>query len=314
MNSPVQKYKNDATVATEKFPAMLEKFKNEISRALPKHMSGDRLARVALTEFRKNPKLADCDPRSVFAAVIMGSQLGLEPGILGQSYLVPYGKVCQFIPGWQGLVDLVSRTGRATTWTGAVFRGDEFDFAKGDRPFIHHKPMGEEDPAAMSHVYSVGRVNGCEWPVIEVWSVQKVLQHRDKYNKVGKSHYSFAHPEMYARKVPLLQIVKYMPKSVELATAVELEYAGEKGAQRLDMGDAIQGTWNYEEDSSSAALPTDNAETSGAPNYTDVAAALKGAQNKDQLNEAYDLAREVKNSVHREQLDALYQQRESELK
>lgn len=313
MNSPIQKYKTEAAEATEKFPAMLEKFKGEIARALPKHMSGDRLARVALTEFRKNPKLADCDPRSVFAAVIMGSQLGLEPGILGQSYLVPYGKVCQFIPGWQGLVDLVSRTGRATTWTGAVFRGDEFDYAKGDRPFIHHKPMGEEDPAAMTHVYAVGRVNGCEWPVTEVWSIDKVLRHRDKYNKVGKSHYSFAHSEMYARKVPLLQIVKYMPKSVELATAVDLEYAGEKGAQRLDIGDAIQGSWSYEEPNGgqqAEALPGGSVTI----DYGKVAAALQNAKNLDQLAEAADLIREVPNEVHRQQLDVIYEERQAALK
>ena len=50
------------------FPAMLKAYQSEIARALPKHMDGDRMARIALTEFRKNPTLGKCEPKSVFAA------------------------------------------------------------------------------------------------------------------------------------------------------------------------------------------------------------------------------------------------------
>ena len=55
------------------FPALLKQYQSEIARALPRHLSPDRMTRIALTEFRKNPKLGECDPRSVFAAVIMAS-------------------------------------------------------------------------------------------------------------------------------------------------------------------------------------------------------------------------------------------------
>jgi hypothetical protein len=124
------------------FPGMLKVYASEIARALPKHMDGDRMARIALTEFRKNPRSRKCEPKSVFAAVVVASQLGLEPGVLGQAYLVPYKankKIngewveqweCQLIPGWQGLADLVARAGRASVWTGAVFKGDEFDWGR----------------------------------------------------------------------------------------------------------------------------------------------------------------------------------------
>lgn len=213
------------------FPALLKQHQAEIARALPRHMNADRLARIALTEFRKTPKLGECDPRSVFAAVIMASQLGLEPGINGQCYLIPYGRECQFVPGWKGLVDLVNRTGRSTVWTGAVFDGDEFDWALGDRPYIKHRPGGEDDPQLMTHVYAVGRVNGSDYPVIEVWPIRRVWRHRDRHNKVGRKHYSFNHPEMYARKTVLLQVIKYLPSSVELSQALAMENA--VGEQRL---------------------------------------------------------------------------------
>jgi recombination protein RecT len=234
---------NTAQTKPANFPAMLEQFKGEIARALPKHLNPDRMVRIALTAFRLNPKLAECDPKSVFAAVIQASQLGLEPDTLGRSYLIPYGRECQFVPGWKGLVDLVNRSGNATVWTGAVFKGDEFDFALGDRPFITHKPCGEDDENLITHVYAVGRIKGAEWPVIEVWPMSRVKRHRDRYNKVGKRHYSFENMEMYARKVVLLQVIKYMPASPELAAAISLNDAAEIGSQGLTVKDAIEGTW-----------------------------------------------------------------------
>jgi recombination protein RecT len=248
------------------FPAMIEQFKAQISLALPKHLNADRMTRVALTEFRKNPKLAECTPVSVFASVIMASQLGLEPGLNGQGYLVPYFdhkkqvSICQFIPGWRGMVDLAQRSGRATAWTGAVFDGDEFEFEFGTNPFIRHIPHGESDASKLLFTYAVGRVKGAEFPQIEVWPVQKVFAHRDRFNKVGKRHYSFDHPEMYARKVPLLQVLKYLPQSIELSTATALEHAAERGAQRLDIKDAIAGTFAFTDDTS----PADDTDTTSA--------------------------------------------------
>jgi recombination protein RecT len=76
----IQKSRQGGQSNVVPFPAMLEQFKGEIARALPKHLSPDRMVRIALTAFRMNPKLAQTDPRSVFAAVIQSSQLGLEVG------------------------------------------------------------------------------------------------------------------------------------------------------------------------------------------------------------------------------------------
>lgn len=203
------------------------------------------MTRIALTCFRKTPKLAVCDPKSVFAAVVTASQMGLEPGI--DCHLVPYGRECQLIPDWKGLVNLVHRSGRAMVWTGAVFTGDEFDYGLGDSPFINHKPTAADDEEGkLTHVYAVGRVNESDWPVIEVWPVAKVVTHRDRYNKVGKSHYSYENLEMYGRKVALLQVLKYMPRSVELQMAVSLDNSA--GSQRLTVDDAIDaGGWTEAE-------------------------------------------------------------------
>jgi recombination protein RecT len=157
--------------------------------------------------------------------------------------MIPYNdkrrgiSLATFVPGWKGLIDLVNRAGRASAWTGAVRDGDSFDYGQGDRPFVRHKPADDNDDAPLLYVYAVGRVKGSDWPVVEVWPMAKVWRHRDKYNKVGDWHYSYAHPEMYARKIVLLQVLKYLPQSVELARAVEFASAADSGEGMTIDGD-----------------------------------------------------------------------------
>jgi recombination protein RecT len=207
------------------------------------------MARIALTCYRRTPLLARCPPASVFAGVVILAQQGLEPGLNGRAFLVPYKNrktgeyECNAVPGWKGLVELANRTGRCSVWTGAVFAGDEFDYQLGDNPFVTHKPGSEDDPEKLRFVYSIGRVKGNEFPVVEVWSNDKVRKHFKRYNKVGDAHYAFGNWEMYARKVPLLQVLKYMPSSPELEAAIAMSYAADRGSQELNIKDAIEGTF-----------------------------------------------------------------------
>jgi recombination protein RecT len=218
--------------------AYLQKSKSSITMALPAHLNPDRMLRLALTCFSTTPKLRECTANSIVASIVVASQLGLEPGVTGQGYLIPYGKTCTFIPGWQGLVGLLNNTGRATAWTGSVFEGDEWDFELGSAPKCHHKPgKNYGDPEKLIWVYACGKVNGSEQPVVEAWPMGRVLKHRDRYNKVGQKHYSYTNLEMYARKVVLLQVLKYMPRSVELNNAILAADAGEMGrSTRVEQG------------------------------------------------------------------------------
>lgn len=225
-----------ATGQTEKsknpvaaFSSFLERYKPQMALALPKHLNADRMARLAVTAFSTTKGLSECAPESIVGAIMNASIMGLEIGVNGQGFIVPYGRTAAFVPGWKGLVDLVSRSGRASVWTGAVFDGDFFEYALGDRPFVTHRPGLEDDPAKLTHVYAIGRVTGGEFPIIEVWPIEKIVKHRDKYNRVGTKHYSYRDWEMYARKVPLLQVIKYLPSSVELSLALDVANASEEG-------------------------------------------------------------------------------------
>jgi recombination protein RecT len=228
------------------FAKMLESFKSQIALALPSHLTPERMVRLALSAFKGNAKLAKCSPTSLFSGVILASQLGLEIGVDGQAFLVPYkdknGKLhAQLIPGWKGYVTLVNNAKQASIWTGAVFEGDKFEYQLGANPKCDHRPTGQADEtkANLRFVYAIGWVHGAQFPIIEVWPVNKVIRHLARNNKVGGQHYALANDNnfiAYGRKVALLQVVKYLPKSVELRVAQQ----SDQGAT-FDLASVIEG-------------------------------------------------------------------------
>ena len=233
------------------FQTYMLKYKSQLEAALPKHLTVDRMIRLSLTAFSQNPELQQCTSNSIFSSIIIASQLGLEPGVNGQGYLVPYKDKCTFIPGWKGLVDLAQRGGRSSVWTGAVYEGDDFDYMLGDAPYCKHRPCGEFDADKLTHVYAIGRVKDSEMPIIEVWPVKKVRAHFVKTVVKGlqPKHYSHKHFEAYARKVALLQVLKYMPQSVELSNAMDVSNAQESGKGVTIDGDFVNvDTTQYEQE------------------------------------------------------------------
>lgn len=204
--------------------------KDEIAAVLPTHISPERMISLAVTCFSNNSMLQRCSPASILSSLILASQLGLEPGVGGQGYLIPDNGRCTFVPGWQGIVGLLNNTGRATAWTGCAYEGDQFQFELGMYPVLRHVP-GENygETGKMTWAYACGKVNGIGTPVIEAWPVQRVMRYRNEHNEIGEKHYSYKYPEMYARKVVLLQVLKYMPRSVEVNNAIEISHAVEMG-------------------------------------------------------------------------------------
>lgn len=211
--------------------SFLDKLKPQLALALPKHMSADRMARLALTAFSTTPKLRDCTPQSIAASLMTAGQLGLEPGVNGAGFLIPYKSTCTFVPGWRGLVDLVSRSGRGTVYSGVIFKDQKYTFEDGARrDLVIHNETDLDEPEDITHAYAIGWVKDAAMPIIELWRVSKITKHRNHYNKVGDRHYSFRYWEMYARKVALLQVLKYMPCSIEVSNAIAVSHADERGA------------------------------------------------------------------------------------
>ena len=192
-------------------------------------MTADRMLRIALTEFRKVEKLERCDPVTIIGAIVMASQLGLEPGSgLGHCFLVPYYNnrretyECQLIPGYKGLVELARRSGQVhDVYSRVVYKNDVFDYDYGLDQKLVHKPA-EGDRGEMTHVYAVVKYKngGSGFEVMSKASVEKARDSLKNKNPVWKDHFD----EM-ARKTVVRKLAKYMPMSPELVQMQELDNA-----------------------------------------------------------------------------------------
>jgi recombination protein RecT len=207
----------------------------QLEMALPRHLPVDRLIRMALTCFSTTPRLLDATPRSLLGAVIQCAQLGLEPGVLGEAYLVPFrnnkaGTVeVQFIPGYRGLIALARRSGGiATIEARAVHADDEFDYAYGLEPVLVHHPSKDEEEEAgpLTFVYAVCRLKdgGAQFDVMAKATVDK---HRDRYSRAAKDGPWLTAYEEMAKKTIVRRLCKMLPASVELSTAVALSEKAE---------------------------------------------------------------------------------------
>lgn len=163
---------------------------HQMMAALPKHVTPDRMMRVALNAIRKNPKLLDCSAASLFGAITEAATYGWEiGGILGHAYLVPYADECVLIPGYKGLVDLCRRSGHISTISlEVVHAGDEFHYSLGDDPHIKHQPNDRDpkrDSKPITHVYAVVRLRdgGVQR---SVWSKEKIDAHKEQYSQAWR--------------------------------------------------------------------------------------------------------------------------------
>lgn len=115
-----------------------EATKLELAKVLPKHLTPDRMCRVALTAILKTPGLLSCSQESLLQALMICSQAGLEPdGRL--AHLIPYGNVVQVIFDWKGLVTLALRNGMEAVYADKVCEADDFEAAvHNGRKVIRH--------------------------------------------------------------------------------------------------------------------------------------------------------------------------------
>ena len=66
---------------------LLMRSQAQIATALPKHLTAERMMRVAMTTIQKSPSLLAADPKSLIAAIVQASELGLEPNYLTDEVL-----------------------------------------------------------------------------------------------------------------------------------------------------------------------------------------------------------------------------------
>ncbi|MCG7610375.1 recombinase RecT [Mycobacterium sp. CnD-18-1] len=233
----------------------------ELARAVPKGMDADRIARLVTTEVRKSrnakaagiakQSLEDCTQESFAGALLTASALGLEPGVNGECYLVPYRDnrrrvvECQLIIGYQGIVKLFWQHPRAARvdaqWVG---ENDEFRYTMGLNPTLEHvKAKGDRGKPV--YYYAVVEVTGAQ-PLWDVFTADEIKELRR--GKVGSSGDIKDPQHWMERKTALKQVLKLAPKTTRLDAAIRSDDrpgTDLSRSQALELPPAVQATPDY---------------------------------------------------------------------
>lgn len=205
--------------------AELAKWAPRIAEVLPRHLTAERMMRLALSAAGRDPKLMACSPRSFVQAVMIAARLGLEPdGTLGSAYLIPYKDQCTLIPGYRGLIDLARRSGSVLSIEAhLVHEEDEFALVYGTSPKLRHVPRTDGgNRGEIQGVYALARLKGdiCQYDYMTCDEVEKIRA--GKTSTPWRDHWG----EM-ARKTAIRRLCKTLPMSVELAAALTLQAGAE---------------------------------------------------------------------------------------
>lgn len=215
---------------------------------VPRSVGMERFARICLTEIRRNPLLRECTPASIAGSLMLCAQLGLEPGPLGWAYLVPYKQECTFILGYKGMLELARRSGKLRDIeTGVVYEGDAFDFRKGSRRFLDHKPNLARDPRdKVIAFYAVARLplGGVEFEVLTPDDVEAAKK-RSMAGRKEQGPWVTDYLAM-ARKTCVRRLAPYLPMTADMARALDAD----EHAVILDPTDGP--TWQSSDDGGEA--------------------------------------------------------------
>ncbi len=202
-----------------------------------KYLTADRITKMILLAASRQPRLFDCTPRSFIDACMKSAELGLDfGGATGQAYLVPFrnGPLskkhnrtvldCQFIPGYQGLIELVYRGGNATYVDAQlVYQKDKFKYNLGSEPRITFEPnLDEENRGDVKCAFAVVRLKDSPYPKLEIMTKAQLLAIRERSKAKDSGPWQTDEPEMM-RKTVLRRALKYIPKTPEIEQALEAD-------------------------------------------------------------------------------------------
>ncbi|MBU9592718.1 recombinase RecT [Burkholderia multivorans] len=313
-----------------------ESQKATLAAVLPSHVSPDRMLKIALGALRTTPKLMECTVESLMGAVVQCSQLGLEPNTpLGHAYLIPFEKKkkvggewvtekveTQIVIGYKGLIDLARRSGQVVSIAAhAVYEHDHFDYAFGLNEKLEHKPAMSARGRVIAF-YAIAKLVG-GGHAFEVMSAEQVNEIRD-----ASQNYKFArdkektvwgqHYEEMGRKTVLRRLFKYLPVSIELASAAALDDVGASGrSQALDTvldGDYITPTDDEPDDDGVIDPPAglidqrQQQRDMTLPSYDDLLSQIQNAKDEEVLALVLDSARDLPQTEY-VKLEQAYQDR-----
>jgi len=197
----------------------LESKRDELFGLLPSNIHKERFLRNIIMQIKMNGNLKNCSISSIAKACVQASTLGLDIGVLGSAYLVPYGNEAQLSIGYQGYIDLAYRSGMKAIHTGIVRELDSYKATHED--FEHsYDPFGTtEERGPVVGVYAlVVLPTGTTYS--ELMSTSEVDQIRQGSRSANSPAWRDHWGEM-AKKVVIRRALKRAPMSTETKEIIQ---------------------------------------------------------------------------------------------
>jgi recombination protein RecT len=211
-----------------------EDFKKKVALAIPRHLSADRFARIALVAINKNPKLVGCTKASLFQCLYDLSALGLEPDGR-RAHLIPYGDKCTLIIDYKGIAELVRRSGEVSDLHADIIcDGDEFSYCFGTGSHLKHKIELRKPRGEVIGAYSYVRLkDGTD--SFDVMGKDEVEAIR-KRSRSGSSGPWVTDWNEMAKKTVFRRHSKWLPLSPDLRDAIEKDEDVDLKGGTIDVG------------------------------------------------------------------------------
>jgi len=232
------------TVTTRTVESVVNSCEKAITNSLPykQGLSTKNYLRWIITEFKTSPALYGCSMQSFCSCIVQAAQLGLAFGkLLGQVYFIPFRNnkknviECQLIIGYKGLLELARRSGEIKgIHVGVVHSGDEFSYEFGLNPKLQHVPKNGTE---ITHVYAIAYLKNC-FSQFDVMTKKEVDAIKQKV--IGSAKNSTFSPwityyEEMAKKTVLRRLLKIVPASTFITSAISLDELSEAGLEQPKM-------------------------------------------------------------------------------
>lgn len=221
------------------FEGVLKNYHNAVSKLLQTKfgISPEEFLTTCVTAVKKNPKLLKCTPHSLFGCILLCAEVGLKPNTPDQHcFIIPYNGEAKFQIGYQGIIERLYRIPRINKVDSqVVFEKDDFDYAYGLDPFLHHKPYRGKDRGKLVATYTVVKLNDADpiFTVVEHDELAQVEAFSASKNSKFSPYTSGADVHHYMqKKVGIKKIVKLLPKqnTEDVSKAIYYDSKFEGGA------------------------------------------------------------------------------------
>ena len=227
--------------------------RNRWSPLVPEGFTADEFQALIISCLDQTPELTKCTQTSLWGALLNAVKLGLKPdGLLGEAWLLPYGREVKLIIGYKGLITLAYRSGEVQSFDAQIVReGDAFDVELGLKQSIKHKPSREPNrhEAPITHVYAYCmRTNGATNINVMTWA--EIERHRNQYSRGANSASSpwKTAPEQMAKKTAIRSLINsgVIPLSADVREALEADGETVKPVKYEALAEVYQENQNTE--------------------------------------------------------------------